>query len=60
MAYDKATGEEVGFAPLPAAPIGMPMTYMIDGKQYIALTIAGSPPKIVALSLPVLETEVAK
>jgi hypothetical protein len=28
------------------------MTYMLDGKQYIALTVTGSPPKIVALTLP--------
>jgi len=52
VAYDKATGEEVGFAALPAAPIGTPMTYMLDGRQYIALTITGAPPKIVALALP--------
>ena len=60
VAYDKVTGEEVGFAPLPAAPIGTPMTYMVDGKQYIALTVAGSPPKIVAVSLPTTETKVTK
>jgi quinoprotein glucose dehydrogenase len=52
VAYDKQKGEEVGFAPLPAAPIGTPMTYMLDGKQYIALTVTGSPPKVVALALP--------
>jgi quinoprotein glucose dehydrogenase len=51
VAYDKRTGEEVGFAPLPAAPIGTPMTYMADGKQYIAISVSGSPPKIVALCL---------
>jgi hypothetical protein len=28
------------------------MTYMLDGRQYIALTVAGSPPKVVALTLP--------
>ena len=52
VAYDKITGEEVGFAKLPAAPIGTPMTYVVDGKQYIALTVTGSPPKVVAMSLP--------
>jgi quinoprotein glucose dehydrogenase len=52
VAYDKRTGEEVGFAKLPAPPIGTPMTYLADGKQYIALTVSGTPPKIVALALP--------
>lgn len=51
VAYDKLTGEEIGFAPLPAPPIGTPMTYMVDGRQYIALTVSGSPPKVVALTL---------
>jgi hypothetical protein len=37
---------------LPGAPIGTPMTYLLDGKQYIALTVAGNPPELVALSLP--------
>jgi quinoprotein glucose dehydrogenase len=60
VAYDKVTGEEVGFAPLPAPPIGTPMTYMIDDRQYIALTVAGSPPRIVALSLPEVETTAAQ
>jgi quinoprotein glucose dehydrogenase len=52
VAYDKITGEQVGFAKLPSAPIGTPMTYMVDGRQYIALTVTGSPPKVVALTLP--------
>ena len=36
------------------------MTYLVDGQQYIALTVGGSPPKIVALSLPVLKGEANK
>ncbi len=56
VAYDKLTGEEVGFAPLPGPPIGTPMTYMVDGKQYIALGVSGTPPKIVALTLVEPET----
>jgi hypothetical protein len=51
VAYDKVTGEEVGFAPLPAPPIGTPMTYMVDDQQYIALTVSGNPPQVVALTL---------
>ena len=29
------------------------MTYLLDGRQYIALTIGGSPvPELIALALP--------
>ena len=38
---------------LPRGAIGTPMTYMIDDKQYIALTVGGQPvPKLVAFALP--------
>jgi len=40
-AYDKATGKEVGAVYMPAPQTGSPMTYMINGKQYIALSISG-------------------
>ncbi len=41
-AYDKATGKEVGAVYLPAPQTGSPMTYMLDGRQYIVLaTSAG-------------------
>ena len=40
-AYDKATGEERGAVPLPAAQTGSPMTYMLDGKQYLVLAVGG-------------------
>lgn len=29
-----------------------PMTYMIDGKRYIALTVGGNPPELITLTLP--------
>ena len=29
-----------------------PMTYMVDGEQYIAFTVRASPPKLVAVKLP--------
>ena len=37
---------------LPRGAIGTPMTYMVDGKQYIALTIGGTPPELIAFGLP--------
>jgi quinoprotein glucose dehydrogenase len=41
-AYEKATGKEVGAVYLPAPQTGSPMTYMLDGKQYIVLAISGA------------------
>ena len=52
VARDKATGQEVGSVDLPGGAMGTPMTYMHDGRQYIALTIGGGVPEIVALRLP--------
>jgi len=54
VAYDKVTGEEVGFAPLPSGPIGVPMTYMLDGKQYIVVAVSGGnySGEYIAFSLP--------
>ena len=40
-AYDKATGQEVGAVYMPAPQTGSPMTYMLNGKQYITVSIAG-------------------
>ncbi len=40
-AYDKATGKEVGAVYMPAPQSGSPMTYMLDGKQYIVLAVSG-------------------
>ena len=40
-AYDKATGSEVGAVYMPAPQTGSPMTYMVNGKQYITVSIAG-------------------
>jgi glucose dehydrogenase len=36
-AYDKATGAQVGAVLMPAPQSGSPMTYAVDGKQYIAI-----------------------
>ena len=52
VARDKASGEIVGSLDLPAGAIGTPMTYLHDGTQYIALTIGGEVPELIALRLP--------
>jgi quinoprotein glucose dehydrogenase len=40
-AYDKQTGNEVGAVYLPAPQSGTPMTYMLNGKQYIVVAVSG-------------------
>jgi len=40
-AYDKATGAEVGAVYIPAPQSGSPMTYSVDGQQYIAVAVSG-------------------
>jgi quinoprotein glucose dehydrogenase len=41
-AYDKATGKEVGAVYMPAPQSGSPMTYMLNGTQYLVVPISGS------------------
>ena len=52
VAYDKATGEILGSVDLPGGALGTPMTYMLDGQQYIALTVGGRMPELIAFKLP--------
>src|SRR6185369_2059184 len=40
-AYDKATGKQVGAIYLPAPQSGSPMTYSVNGKQYIIVAVSG-------------------
>ncbi len=40
-AYDKKTGQQVGAILMPAIQSGTPMTYMVDGKQYLVVAISG-------------------
>jgi quinoprotein glucose dehydrogenase len=40
-AYDKATGQEVGAVLMPAPQSGSPMTYAVNGKQYIIVAVSG-------------------
>jgi quinoprotein glucose dehydrogenase len=53
-AYDKMTGKEVGEVFMPAPQSGSPMTYMVNGKQYIVLAISGGnySGEFVAFKLP--------
>ena len=40
-AYNKMTGEQVGAVYIPAPQSGSPMTYSIDGRQYIVVAVSG-------------------
>jgi quinoprotein glucose dehydrogenase len=40
-AYDKATGKDAGGVFMPAQQSGSPMTYTVNGKQYIVVAIGG-------------------
>ena len=53
-AYDKGTGAQVGAVLMPAPQSGSPMTYAIDGKQYIIVAVSGGnySGEYLAFSLP--------
>jgi quinoprotein glucose dehydrogenase len=40
-AYDKATGTDIGAVEMPDKQTGSPMTYMINGRQYIVVAVSG-------------------
>ncbi len=40
-AYDKMTGQEVGAVYMPAPQTGSPMTYSLNGEQYLVVAIGG-------------------
>lgn len=40
-AYDKVTGSEVGAVYMPAPQSGSPMTYMLNGVQYVVIAVSG-------------------
>ena len=41
-AYDKASGKEVGAVYMPAPQTGSPMTYMVEGQQYLVVAVSGA------------------
>ena len=53
-AYDKATGKEVGAVYMPAPQTGTPMTYMLNGRQYIVVAVSGTgySGELIAFRLP--------
>ena len=53
-AYDKKTGAVVGEVELPGGTTAAPMTYMVNGRQFIVVTVGWEdmPSEYVALALP--------
>jgi quinoprotein glucose dehydrogenase len=53
-AYDKRTGQDAGAVYMPAGQTGSPMTYMLNGRQYIVVAISGQnfPGELMAFRLP--------
>ena len=53
VAYDKTTGKVVGEVALPRNATGAPITYMLNGKQFIVLPTGGAnlPTELIALRL---------
>src|SRR5688572_6747728 len=52
-AYDKLTGADVGAVEMPNKQTGSPMSYQIDGKQFIVLAVSGNDgAEVLAYALP--------
>jgi quinoprotein glucose dehydrogenase len=52
-AYDKVTGADAGAVYMPAPQTGSPMTYMLNGQQYITVSVSapGFPGELIAYRL---------
>jgi quinoprotein glucose dehydrogenase len=52
-AYDKLTGADAGAVEMPAKQTGSPMSYQIDGKQFIVLAVSSNDgAELLAYALP--------
>jgi glucose dehydrogenase len=53
-AYDKKTGQQVGEVYMPAPQSGSPMSYQVDGRQFIVVAVSGGAytGEYLAFSLP--------
>ena len=53
VAFAKATGEQLATVALPESVAGTPMTYEVDGRQFVAAAFGGgSTAGLLALALP--------
>ena len=53
-AYDKRSGRELAALQLPAPQSGSPMTYMLNGRQFLVIAVSGNdyPGELIAYTLP--------
>jgi quinoprotein glucose dehydrogenase len=52
-AYDKSTGADVGAVNMPARQTGSPMSYLLNGRQYIVIAVSGvDGAELIAYALP--------
>jgi quinoprotein glucose dehydrogenase len=53
-AYAKASGANVGEVYMPGAQTGGPMTYMLNGRQYVVVAVSAPsrPAELIAFALP--------
>jgi quinoprotein glucose dehydrogenase len=52
-AYDKVTGEDAGAVEMPNRQTGSPMSYQVDGRQFIVLAVSGNDgAELLAYALP--------
>jgi quinoprotein glucose dehydrogenase len=59
-AYDKQTGENVGEVLMPAGQTGSPMTYMVNGRQFIVVAVGGAGAQAEYLAFALPEAELKK
>jgi quinoprotein glucose dehydrogenase len=57
-AYDKRSGADAGAVYMPAPQSGSPMTYSLDGTQYVVVAISSPtfPGELIAFKLPAQTT----
>lgn len=53
-AYDKRTGRELAALKLPAPQSGSPLTYLLNGRQYLVIAVSANdhPGELIAYALP--------
>jgi quinoprotein glucose dehydrogenase len=51
-AYDKTTGKDVGRVWMPGPQGGAPMTYLLNGRQYVVVAVSSPAAEFLAFALP--------
>jgi quinoprotein glucose dehydrogenase len=52
-AFNKASGEIIHELDLPLPPTGTPMSYIVDGKQYVTIAVGGGQDaRLISMAVP--------